>query len=151
MVVIVTVFDPLIPLPAGPVIVIVILIWAFGNEWVIFAMRDKDTPGEMVEGEALMLTESLRPTESELLTPVANRVPFALRVATVTAISITITVIDMRRPLRSFSFPAATEPMNLVTLGVYARMLLVKDICYYETPKTFGELPIKCSWLAMRP
>lgn len=105
----------------------------------------------MVEGAALMLTESLSPTESELLTPVANSVPFALRVATVTAIRIIITVMDMRRPLRSFSFPAATEPMNLVTPGEYARILLVKDICYYETPKTFGELPVKCSWLAMRP
>ena len=92
-----------------------------------------------------MLTESLSPTESELLTPVANSVPFALRVATVTAIRIIITVMDMRSPLRSFSFPAATEPMNLVTLGVYARMLLVKDICYYETSAEFGELPVKRS------
>jgi hypothetical protein len=42
-------------------------------------------------------------------------------------------------------FPAAAELMNLVTLGVYARMLLVKDICYRETPTTSGELPIKRS------
>jgi len=138
----VIVFDPL---PAGPVTVIVTLIWAFGNEWVIFGMRAKDAPRETVGGAALILTESLRPTASEVLTPVANSVPFALRVATVTAIRIIITVMDMRSPLRSFSFPAATEPMNLVTLGVYARMLLVKDICYYETSAEFGELPVKRS------
>ena len=126
----------------------VTLIWAFGNEWVIFGMRAKDAPREMVEGAALMLTESLRPTESEVLTPVANKVPFALRVATVTAISIIITVRDMRRPLRSLLFPAATDPMNLVTLGVYARMLLVKDICYYEPPNRSGSFQLSVpDWL----
>src|SRR5689334_3938875 len=98
-----------------------------------------------------MLTESLRPTDSELPTPVANSEPFALRAATVTTVSIIITVTDTRSPLRSLSFPAATDPMNLVTLGVYARMLPRKDISYYETTVILEELPVKCSRLATRP
>jgi hypothetical protein len=127
-VVIVMVFDPRIPLPLGPVTVIVTLIWAFGNECVILGIRVKDAAGEIVGGAALMLTVSVRPTEREVLTPVANSVPFALRVAAVTPMSIVITKMDMRSPFRFLSFPVATDPTSLVILGAYARILPMTDI-----------------------
>ena len=128
LVVIVIVLDPEIPLPAGPVTVIVTVILALGNEWVIFGWRVSDAPREIVEGFALMLTESLRPTCAEVLRPVANSEPFALAITMVTMAIRTATVTDIRRGLRSGSFPVATVPRNLVTLGEYARILPMKDI-----------------------
>jgi len=124
----VTVFDPAIPLPPGPVTVIVTVILAFGNEWVIFAVNCKDASRMTVAGEALMLTELLRPTEAELLTPVANRVPFALRAAATAMMRMDITVTDTRSHLPSLLGPRATaEPINLVILGANARMFPRKD------------------------
>src|SRR5260370_17775074 len=75
-----------------------------------------------------MLTELVRPTEVELLTPVANREPFALRAAATTMMSIAIAVTDTRSHLPSLLGPGATtEPINLVILGANARTLPKKD------------------------
>jgi len=84
-----------------------------------------------------MLTESLRPTCVEVLRPVANSEPFAPTTIMVTIAIRTATVMDIRRGLRSGSFPVATDPRNLVTLGEYARILpmndmaLARDLEYY--------------------
>src|SRR5437016_13847783 len=83
----VAVFDPEIPLPVGPVTIIVTVILAFGNEWVIFAVNCRVEPCLTLGGEALMLTELLRPTEAELLMPVANSEPFAINEAAMTMMS----------------------------------------------------------------
>lgn len=123
-----TVFDPTIPLPPGPVTVIVTVIFAFGNECVIFVINCRDELRVTVGGEAPMLTELLRPTEAELLTPVANRVPFALRAAATAIMRMTVTVTDTRSHLPSLlDTGATTEPINLVMLGAKARMLPRKD------------------------
>ena len=141
-----TVFDPIIPLPPGPVTVIVTVILAFGNEWVIFAVRFSDAPRITVDGAALMLTELLRPTEEESLMPVANREPFALRAAATAMMSIAITVMDARSHLPSLLCPGAiAEPINLVILGANARILPRKDNCYRKTSTILDDASLKSS------
>src|SRR2546425_8468355 len=136
LVVIVAVFDPEIPLPVGPVTIIVTVILAFGNEWVIFAVNCRVEPCLTLDGEALMLTELLRPTEAELLMPVANSESFAINAAAMTMISNVITVTDTRSNLPSLLRPVATEPINLETLGVNARILPGKDTATSRPPLT---------------
>src|SRR6266581_658607 len=146
LVVIATVFDPIIPLPAGPVTFIVTVIWAFGNEWVIFAVRSSDAPLVTVDGVALMLTELVRPTEEESLMPIANREPFALRAAATAMMSNTITVTDARSHLPSLLCPGeTTEPINLVILGANARILPRKDNCYRKTSTILDDVSLKSS------
>jgi hypothetical protein len=118
LVVIVMVLVPRIPLPLGPVTVIVTLICAFGNECVILGIRVKDVPCETVAGAALMLTELVRPTDAVSFTPVANREPFALRATATATTSIVITMTDTRIHLPSLPCPGPTTPLiSLVTLG----------------------------------
>ena len=132
----VVVFDPEIPLPVGPVTIIVTVIWTFGNEWVIFAVNCRVEPCLTLDGEALMLTELLRPTEAELLIPVANSESFAINAAAMTMMSNVITVTDTRSNLPSLLRPVATEPINLETLGVNARILPRKDTATARPPLT---------------
>ena len=136
MVVIVAVFDPEIPLPVGPVTIIVTVILAFGNECVIFAVNCRVEPCLTLDGEALMLTELLRPTEAELLMPVASKVPFAMNAAVMIMMSNVITVTDIRSNLPSLLRPVATEPINLVILGVDARIFPRKDTATARPPLT---------------
>ena len=130
------VFDPEIPLPVGPVTIIVTVIWTFGNEWVIFAVNCRVEPCLTLDGEALTLTELLRPTEAELLMPVANSESFAINAAAMTMMSNVITVTDTRSNLPSLLRPVATEPINLETLGVNARILPRKDTATARPPLT---------------
>src|SRR5438445_10731204 len=97
----VVVFDPEIPLPVGPVTIIVTVIWAFGNECVIFAVNCRVEPCLTLDGEALMLTELLRPTEAELLMPVANSESFAIKAAAMNMMSNVFIVTDTRSNLQS--------------------------------------------------
>jgi len=136
LVVIVAVFDPEIPLPVGPVTIIVTVILAFGNECVIFAVNCRVEPCLTLDGEALMLTELLRPTEAELLMPVASKVPFAMNAAVMIMMSNVITVTDIRSNLPSLLRPVATEPINLVILGVDARIFPRKDTATARPPLT---------------
>ena len=136
MVVIVVVFDPEIPLPVGPVTIIVTVILAFGNECVIFAVNCRVEPCLTLDGEALTLTELLRPTEAELLMPVASKVPFAMNAAVMIMMSNVITVTDIRSNLPSLLRPVATEPINLVILGVDARIFPRKDTATARPPLT---------------
>ena len=130
------VFDPEIPLPVGPVTIIVTVIFTFGNEWVIFAVSCSEVPGWRVGGEALTLTELLKPTEAELLMPVANSEPFAINAAAITMMSNVIRVTDIRSNLPSLLRPVATEPINLVILGVDARIFPRKDTATSRPPLT---------------
>src|SRR2546422_3799136 len=136
LVVIVAVFDPEIPLPVGPVTIIVTVILAFGNECVIFAVNCRVEPCLTLDGEALMLTELLRPTEAELLMPVASKVPFAMNAAVMIMMSNVITVTDIRSNLPSLLRPVAAEPINLVILGVDARIFPRKDTATARPPLT---------------
>src|SRR5947209_20235629 len=112
------------------------MIFAFGKEWVILAISCSDEPAWTVDGAALMLAESLRPTEAELLMPVANSEPFAINAAAMTMMSNVITVTDTRSNLPSLLRPVATEPINLETLGVNARILPRKDTATARPPLT---------------
>src|SRR5438132_12837698 len=141
----VAVFDPEIPLPVGPVTIIVTVILAFGNEWVIFAVNCRVEPCLTLDGEALTLTELLRPTEAELLMPVANSESFAINAAAMTMMSNVITVTDTRSNLPSLLRPVATEPINLASLGVNARILPRNDTCYRKTSVNLGDASLKAS------
>src|SRR5207245_11651595 len=123
----VVVFDPEIPLPVGPVSVIVTVILAFGNECVIFAVNCRVEPCLTLGGEALMLTELLRPTEAELLMPVANSEPFAINAAAMTMMSNVITVTDTRSNLPSLVRAVGNEPINLVIRCVDTRIFHRKN------------------------
>src|SRR2546425_12965963 len=104
----VVVFDPEIPLPVGPVTIIVTVILAFGNECVIFAVNCRVEPCLTLDGEALMLTELLRPTEAEVLMQAARKVAYAVNAAGQIMLRQDMTVTAFRGNLPGLLPPAAT-------------------------------------------